>query len=78
MEAADAGRGEPGRAEARLQWLEMGLERLQDELRQLRSRLTGLEQDLAIAQAVQDDQLGRLRRRLLELQVVVNGDCSVP
>jgi hypothetical protein len=52
------------------------MRRLEADQDRLRSRLTALELQMAIARAVQEDQLGRLWRRVLELRVVVLGDYS--
>jgi hypothetical protein len=71
MEASTGPGDEPGQVAGRLRRLEADQERL-------RSRLTALELQMTIARAVQEDQLGRLWRRVLELQVVVLGDGARP
>ena len=76
MEASTRSGDEPGQVANRLRRLEADRDRLRDEVGQLRSRLTVLELQMTIARAVQEDQLGRLWRRVLELRVVVLGDYS--
>jgi hypothetical protein len=71
MEASTRSGDEPGQVAGRLRRLEADQDRL-------RSRLTALELQMTIARAVQEDQLGRLWRRVLELQVAVLGDGARP